>query len=171
MILDYRELHSRLGQSTMIITFYKANGEIRPMLCTRNINTAAIGYGYLGNRLSSFSRKCNENNRNIGVIDLIIGDARCFKLDRLVDAHDLGEITTQEQLDAAVEKFKEYVDSYKASTAGSGLFDNIEVKTELGSDSGSTKHIGQSSENEKAYTAEEVNSAFGLAGSGPSIQL
>lgn len=171
MTLNYRELHSRLGQSTMIITFYKANGDIRPMLCTRNINTAAISYGYLGNRLSSFSRKCNENNRNIGVIDLIIGDARCFKMDRLVDAHDLGEITTPEQFDAAVEKFKEYVENYKACTAGTGLFDNIEVKTELGSGSDSAKHIAISSEAEKTYTAEEVNNAFGTVGGGPSIQI
>ena len=169
MTLNYRELHSLLGQSTMIITFYKANGEIRPMLCTRNINTAAIGYGYLGNRLSSFSRRCNENNRNIGVIDLIIGDARCFKMDRLIDANDLGVISTQEQLDKAVEMFKQYVDSYKASMAGTGLFDNIDVKTELGSDSGSTKHIG--SNQEKTYTAEEVNNVFGTVAGGPSIKL
>lgn len=169
MTLNYRELHSLLGQSTMIITFYKANGEIRPMLCTRNINTAAIGYGYLGNRLSSFSRRCNENNRNIGVIDLIIGDARCFKMDRLIDANDLGVISTQEQLDKAVEMFKQYVDSYKASTAGTGLFDNIDVKTELGSDSGSTKHTG--SNQEKTYTAEEVNNVFGTVAGGPSIKL
>lgn len=169
MTLNYRELHSMLGQSTMIITFYKANGEIRPMLCTRNINTAAISYGYLGNRLSSFSRRCSEYNRNIGVIDLIIGDARCFKMDRLIDAHDLGVISTQEQLDKAVDQFKQYVDNYKASTAGTGLFDNIDVKTELGSDSGSTKHI--SSEQEKTYTAEEVNNAFGAVAGGPSIKI
>lgn len=168
MTLDYRELHSILGQNTLIITFYKANGEIRPMLCTRNINTAAISYGYLGNRLSSFSRRCNETNRNIGVIDLIIGDARCFKMDRIVDARDLGVITNQKELDNAVEVFKAYVDSYKASTQGTGLFDNIDVKTSIGSNSHEEHHAANET---SYYTADEVNNAFSNISIEPSKKV
>lgn len=170
MTLDYRELHSKLGKSTMIITFYKANGEIRPMLCTRNINTAAINYGYMGNRLSSFSRNCNERNRNIGVIDLIIGDARCFKMDRVVDANDLGEITTPEHFDRAVEIFRNYVEKYKEATAGTGLFDNIEIKTQL-SNNRNTEDSQKGNDSvytEQAYTADEVNNMFsGVVGDTP----
>jgi len=169
MTLNYRELHGRLSLATMIITFYKANGEIRPMLCTRNINTAALSYGYLGNQLSSFSRRCNETNRNIGIIDLIIGEARCFKMDRVVDIQDLGVISTAEQLDEAAEKFKIYVEKYKACTEGSGLFDNIEVKTALGSDSGQVINIEQTEV--PSYTPEEVNSVFGTITDDVSIKL
>lgn len=169
MTLNYRELHSKLGQSTMIVTFYKANGELRPMLCTRNINTAALAYGYMGNRLSAFSARCTESNRNIGVIDLIIGEARCFKMDRVIDVHDLGEVVTMEQFDYVVAKFKEYVDAYKANTAGTGLFDNIDVKTQLGAESVpetvTDNSVGQT------YSQEEVNSMFSQSSTDVSIKL
>jgi hypothetical protein len=143
--MDYVELFSRLSSEVAIVAFYKKNGEFRTMLATRNINAAAIGYGYLGRKLGGHDARCNASNGNISVIDLIIGEARSFNISRVVDVTWLGNITTPDELEEATKVFREYTDNYKKATAGSGLFDNLETET--------TPEI-------KSISADDINKVF-----------
>ena len=82
---SYPEVFSKLTYETALVTFLKKDGTIRVMLCTRNLDTISIKYGFQGAALGGHDNRCNINNGNLAVYDLILGDARSFNIDRLVD--------------------------------------------------------------------------------------
>lgn len=113
--MTYPEVYSRLTFETAVIVFLKKNGEVRIMLGTRNLNTVSLLYGFQGQVLGGHDTRCNINNGNIAVFDMIIGDARSFNIDRLLDIQFAGVISTKEEYDAVLEKFKEFKDEYEKS--------------------------------------------------------
>ena len=111
--MTYPEVYSKLCYETALIVFLKKNGEVRLMLGTRNLNTVALLYGFQGNVLGGHDTRCNINNGNVAVYDMIAGDARSFNIDRLLDIQFAGVITTKEQYDEVLKKFVEFKDEYE----------------------------------------------------------
>jgi hypothetical protein len=113
MKCNYSEVYSKLLYETALVVFLKKNGEVRIMLGTRNLKTAELYFGWLGSKLNMQDGRCNINNGNIAVIDLIIGDGRSFNIDRILDIQYAGMITTKEQLDEVVRQFVEFKEQYE----------------------------------------------------------
>lgn len=111
--MTYPEVYSKLCYETALIVFLKKNGEVRLMLGTRNLNTVALLYGFQGNVLGGHDTRCNINNGNVAVYDMIAGDARSFNIDRLLDIQFAGVITTKEQYDEVLNKFVKFKDDYE----------------------------------------------------------
>lgn len=107
--LLYGPTYGTLILETAIVAFTKANGAVRLMLCTRNMDTVKLmnpesraEYG-----LSGFDCRCNISNGNIAVVDLAIDECRSFNVNRVITLKWLGEITTVDDLDKAVLEYEE----------------------------------------------------------------
>lgn len=125
--MTYPEVFSRLTFETAIVTFIKKNGEVRVMLCTRNLNTASLKYGFKGQELGGHDNRCNINNGNIAVIDLIIGEARSFSITRLVDVQWCGVVGNKSDMDTLIEKFSNYRKEYEKNFETGDLLENLNV--------------------------------------------
>lgn len=124
--MQYSDVFSRLTYETAILVFMKKNGEIRLMLGTRNLNTVSLRYGFQGNVLGGHDNRCNINNGNIAVYDLLLGDARSFHIDRLVSIEYLGQIDSMEKLEDAAGKFLEFKEKYEASKPKELTMDSLD---------------------------------------------
>ena len=113
MKCNYPEVYSKLLYETALIVFLKKSGEVRIMLGTRNLSTAQLYFGWISDKLNMQDGRCNINNGNIGVIDLIIGDGRSFNIERVLDIQYAGVITTKEQLDNVVKQFVDFKNEYE----------------------------------------------------------
>jgi len=113
--MTYPEVFSKLTYETAAITFLKKDGTVRMMLGTRNLNTISLLYGFQGQVLGGHDNRCNINNGNIAVYDMIIGDARSFNIQRLLDIQFAGIISTKEQYDEVLKKFVAYKEGYEKS--------------------------------------------------------
>lgn len=111
-MMTYPEIFSKLTYETAIIIFLKKNGEIRTMLGTRNLNTVSLEYGFQGQVLGGHDRRCNISNGNIAVYDMIVGDARSFNIERLVDIQFLGVLNTKDEYNAALKKYVDFKTEY-----------------------------------------------------------
>lgn len=123
--MTYPEVFSRLTFEVAIITFIKKNGEARVMLGTRNLNTVSLKYGFMGKELGGHDNRCNINNGNIAVVDLVIGEARSFSISRLVDVQWLGVVGSVEELDKFIERFAQYRKEYEKGLMSEDVFNNI----------------------------------------------
>jgi len=129
--LTYPEVYSRLNFETAIIVFMKKNGEARLMLGTRSIPTIRTIYGLQGNELGYQESRCNINNGNVAVYDLMIGEARCFNINRLVEVIWLGVLADREGVEGAGARFLQFESEYmknntvKASINSLDEIDNI----------------------------------------------
>lgn len=112
---SYPEVYGRLNFETAAIVFLKKDGTVRLMLGTRNMRTIEINHGFQGKALGGHDNRCNINNGNIAVFDLIMGEARSFNIERLQSIYYMGELETAEQLDKAAEEFQEFKVNYEAS--------------------------------------------------------
>lgn len=111
--MTYPEIFSKLTYETAIIIFVKKNGEVRLMLGTRNLNTVSLIYGFQGNVLGGHDNRCNINNGNVAVFDMIAGDARSFSVNRLVSIEFCGMINTKEEYDALLQKYVAFKSEYE----------------------------------------------------------
>ena len=57
--MTYPEVYSRLCYETAFVVFLKKDGTIRLMLCTRNLNTVSLQYGFQGKALGGHDNRCN----------------------------------------------------------------------------------------------------------------
>ena len=114
-MFKYTDVYSKLTYETALVTFLKKDGTIRVMLCTRNLDTAALKYGFMGAILGGHDNRCNVKNGNIAVIDLELGDARSFSIDRVIDIQYSGVVDTVEQLDKCIDSYKEFRQKYEES--------------------------------------------------------
>lgn len=112
---SYSDVYNKLNFGVATVIFFKKNGDIRVMLATRNVRTAALLHGYLGGELAGHDKNCSIKNGNIAVIDLILGEARMFNIDRVIAIYYHGEIETAEQAEAQVEEFLDYKNKYEAN--------------------------------------------------------
>ena len=113
--MTYPEVYSRLCYETAFVVFLKKDGTIRLMLCTRNLNTVSLQYGFQGKALGGHDNRCNISNGNIGVFDLALGEARSFNIDRLVKIEFKGIVSTAEQLEEVTGEFLEFKAEYEKS--------------------------------------------------------
>ena len=113
--MTYPEVHSRLCYETAFVVFLKKDGTIRLMLCTRNLNTVSLQYGFQGKALGGHDNRCNISNGNIAVFDLALGEARSFNIDRLVKIEFKGIVSTAEQLEEVTGEFLEFKAEYEKS--------------------------------------------------------
>lgn len=111
----YVDVYRELTYNTAILIFMKKNGDIRTMLGTRNLKTVEIRYGFQGQALGGHDNRCNINNGNIAVFDLILGEARSFNIERLIEIESVGEITNKEDLDKAADQYEEFKKKYEES--------------------------------------------------------
>lgn len=161
--MQYAEVFSKLTYETAAIIFLKKNGEIRVMMGTRNLKTISLMYGFQGRALGGHDTRCNINNGNIAVFDLIIGEARSFSIDRLISINYIGVLETMEQYNKAVNDFVMFKNSYEASKPkyiDMDTFDDTEkanVTAENGAD------IAADS-NGLNVTASDVNDIFSIGG-------
>ena len=122
---SYPELFMRLGIELATIIFLKKNGDFRVMLGTRNLRTVELKYGFQGAALGGHDNRCNINNGNIAVFDMLLGEARSFNVERLVDIEFYGEIRDEAGLDDAVERFEAFKDAYEKRLAETSIKDEI----------------------------------------------
>ena len=113
--MTYPEVYSRLCYETAFVVFLKKHGTIRLMLCTRNLNTVSLQYGFQGKALGGHDNRCNISNGNIAVFDLALGEARSFNIDRLVKIEFKGIVSTAEQLEEVTGEFLEFKAEYEKS--------------------------------------------------------
>ena len=123
---SYPEVFSRLTYETAIIIFMKKNGEIRLMLGTRNLHTVELYYGFQGAALGGHDNRCNINNGNIAVYDMMLGEARSFNIDRLVRIEFLGEIRDKEALEEAAGKYLDFKNKYDEAVTKDVTMDSLD---------------------------------------------
>lgn len=111
--MQYAEVFSRLTYETAFLVFLKKDGSVRLMLATRNLNTVSLMHGFQGRALGGHDNRCNIKNGNLAVIDLALGEARSFHIDRLVDIQYQGVITTLDELNNAAAKFMQFKEEYE----------------------------------------------------------
>ena len=127
----YRSIFSDLEDSVNILIFFKKDGTLRIMLATRDILTAGLCLGdSLAGKLNSHSNRCNINNNNIAVIDLLVGDVRSFNVDRLIRHVYLGQCATMEQFDKYCEVFNKISKMFESIDTVITL-DNLDIDTEV----------------------------------------
>lgn len=103
---DYGETYRRLLNELALVAFIKSNKRTRFMLATRNLRIANLMWpdNNLKYLLNGFDYRCNIHNKNLAVIDLMIGDCRSFNTDRVTDIRWLGEITDINTLNNILEQ-------------------------------------------------------------------
>jgi len=128
--MKYADIYMRLSYETAVVVFLKKDGSVRLLLGTRNLSTISLMYGFQGTELGKMDFRCNINNGNIALFDLIIGEARQFNIDRLIDIQFAGNIDTKEKLDDVFEKFNKFKKEYEATKPMSldmNTFDNTNI--------------------------------------------
>lgn len=111
--MTYPEVYSRLNFETAVITFFKKDGQIRVMLGTRNLSTVSLKYGFQGTSLGGHDKRCNINNGNVAVFDMVLGEARSFNIDRLIDIQFAGVISTEADYENVLKNYIKYQTEYE----------------------------------------------------------
>ena len=112
-VYNYADVMDRLSSETAIVSFVKANGENRVMLCTRDMRTASLFCDNGISGMASHDKRCNIKNGNIAVVDLAIGEGRSFNIDRVYNIEYLGSIDESGVNDA----LKRYLDAKHEASA------------------------------------------------------
>lgn len=108
-IINRNEVKEALGFGAACLVFRKVNGSYRCMLATRDNSVPRIEGMQLAHTLNGMDNRNSKHNAEIlSVIDLMIKDARSFRLDKLIYFADLGGIGNQQQLDKLREEFTEF---------------------------------------------------------------
>lgn len=128
--MKYGEVFGRLTYELAAIVFLKKDGKIRVMLGTRNLRTAELEYGFLGQKLGGRDRNCNIDNGNIALIDMVIGEVRSFNIERLLSIDFLGEVRSKEEYDRVYKDFIEFKEEYEASKPMELTMDTFDIKTQ-----------------------------------------
>lgn len=128
--MKYGEVFGRLTYELAAIVFLKKDGKIRVMLGTRNLRTAELEYGFLGQKLGGRDRNCNIDNGNIALIDMVIGEVRSFNIERLLSIDFLGEVRSKEEYDKVYKDFIEFKEEYEASKPMELTMDTFDIKTQ-----------------------------------------
>ena len=119
----YIDAFRRLTYVTAIIIFMKKNGDFRVMLGTRNLRTVEMKYGFQGASLNGHDNRCNIKNGNIAVIDLMLGEARSFSIDRLAEIKYFGEIRKPDELDNIIDEFTRFEQQYNDKKLSMDMLD------------------------------------------------
>ena len=125
-MVSYPEVFSKLTYETALVTFLKKDGTVRNMLCTRNLDTVSLKFGFQGAALGGHDNRCNIKNGNIAAFDLVLGEARSFNIDRVLSIQYSGIVTTNEQLDKCIEAYVEFSRQYESTHSMSLQMDTFD---------------------------------------------
>lgn len=106
MQCTYQELLEITNTGLACVVFVKKKGEIRYMLCTRNLDFSNAFIGYYGSKLGMFDAKYTYDNNNFPVIDLVVQDVRTVAVNRMLYAQPLALPKTREQLNTMLNHFE-----------------------------------------------------------------
>ncbi len=122
---NYSEVYSQLNFSAAVVTFYKQNGELRTMLCSRDLSTITAFCGGGNHGLGGHDKRCNKANGNVAVVDLIIGEARSFNIERVLNIEYIEtDIKTEQDIDNAVKRYQCLRDTYAKVMDIENVFDD-----------------------------------------------
>ena len=113
MLFKYPEVFSKLTYETAYLIFLKKDGSIRLMLATMNLSKFSLSWGFQGKALGGHDNRCNINNGNVAVFDLLLGDARSFSIDRLVSIEYMGIVDSIERLNEVADSFLKFKEEYE----------------------------------------------------------
>lgn len=101
-------MYSELGLGVCYVKFTKKNGDIRHMLCTRNIRIAGRVTRYMKGGLEGIDRR-NEKAKTdvLGVIDLELGEIRNITLDRVEEFKAYPEVVDYLTFSEVLEEFEQ----------------------------------------------------------------
>lgn len=111
--MNYADTYTKLQQGVCVITFLKKDATVRNMLATRNKRIANIYGQFNSMQFDGHDKRCNIENGNIAVYDLIIDEVRSFNIGRLIQLREVGNVQTKEQLDMLAEMFNKFDSEYK----------------------------------------------------------
>ena len=112
--MEYTDIYMKINYETACVIFVKKDGNIRTMLCTRNNDTMHKNCDNdLMGMLVAYDKRCNINNNNIAVYDLVLGEVRSFNVKRLIDINWYGILETEEDINKAHIEFMEFDKNYK----------------------------------------------------------
>lgn len=127
----YNRYNSELDDGVCCTIFFKKNGMLRLMLCTRDIFTSNICLGdSLANKLNYHSERCNFKNNNISVIDLLIGDVRSFNIDRVIRNIYLGECNSTNDFNRYIRAYANIESMFKSVDTIITL-DNLDIESKI----------------------------------------
>lgn len=111
--IEQRELmiKSELIDGIAMVVFFKNNGAIRPMLCTRNPNICQKYTGVSVYGLTAHQDRQKPGSHNISVIDLEVKELRSFNVERLI-TYKFFEVHTPEKYNEVLEMYKKFVEKY-----------------------------------------------------------
>lgn len=113
--MKYPEVFSKLTYELATLLFVKKDGTIRIMLGTRNLHIVELEYGFKGKELGGRDNRCNINNGNIAIFDMIVGEVRSFHIDRLISIAYHGVITSKDELERVVSGHMDFKHEYEAT--------------------------------------------------------
>lgn len=126
--MNYAEVYSKLGFETATLVFLKKDGAIRIMLATRNMHTIQLVYGFKGKELGGHDNRCNINNGNLAVFDMIVGEARSFSIDRLVSIEYHGIISDNAGIEHITEEYTKFKHEYEINQPKELTMDMLDRK-------------------------------------------
>lgn len=109
---EYTSIYREMTYGAGIFIFMKKDNTVRVMLGTRNLDIAKIKFGWIANELSKMENRCNRSNGNLAVIDLVIGEGRCFNMGRLIWYRNLGNIESEDKFNEVLRNFGLFANDY-----------------------------------------------------------
>lgn len=114
--MEYTEAYRKLQTGVCVVTFIKKDATVRNMLATRNKRIVSNFSRLDDSSFNGHDRRCSIDNGNIAVYDLIIDEVRMFNIGRVVGFYEFGDITSQEEMNNAVEQFKNFDTKYRENS-------------------------------------------------------
>ena len=111
----YQEVFQNLSYYIAIVVFMKKDGSIRIMLCTRNTVAITNILGLRTSVLNGHDKRCNIQNGNISVLDLVIDEPRSFSINRLIDIIYFQPVMNKEQFQGIVNYYVDFKQKYEST--------------------------------------------------------
>lgn len=124
---NYGDTYTNLCFQAAVVSFFKKNGELRTMLCTRDSDMINMCCTNGNPGLGGHDKRCNINNGNIAVVDLIIGEARSFNIDRVLHIEYINKpITSKDDLEAAIATLQSVREYYEGKMEHDDIFESLD---------------------------------------------
>lgn len=125
---NYGETYTNLCFQAAVVSFFKKNGELRTMLCTRDSDMINLCCNNGNPGLGGHDKRCNINNGNIAVVDLIIGEARSFNIERVLHIEYINKpIKSKDDLEAAIATLQSVREYYESKIEYDDIFESLDA--------------------------------------------
>lgn len=109
---EYSQIYREISYNVGIFIFIKKDNTVRVMLGTRNLDTLKIKFGWIADELSKMEKRCSISNGNLALVDMVIGQGRCFNMGRLVWYKNIGTVTNEEEYNKVLKDFVDFTNNY-----------------------------------------------------------